>query len=156
MNPGDFGSGSQCQYQASACGQCWSLTGPGGTARIQVTDCCAGYAGKPSCLSSTDPYCDWCAANDHQHFDLDWNSFATVCGGEVDQGHCVISSAVNIPCPSSAVADTSNPTFAGTSAASNSAPSWAIGLFVVGSLTTVALLIIVVLLFRFKKTPERA
>jgi len=80
-----------------------------------------------------------------------------VCGGDVDQGHCVISSAVNIPCTSSAVADAStDQTFAGTSAANNSAPSWAIGLFVVGVLTIVALVVIVVLLFRVKRTPERA
>jgi hypothetical protein len=168
MNPGAFGTGGACSYKGPSCGGCWALKGPGGTANIQVTDCCAGYPGKPSCLNSKDPYCDWCAANDHQHFDLDWDSFTRVCGGEVDQGNCKIS-ASKISCPGHALADeeddsaveyvdaaigdldaaTTDPsTNADTTTASDAVPAWAVALLVIGSLVLVALFIIVVMLQR--------
>jgi len=156
MNPGDFGSGSACKYQASACGQCWALTGPGGTKNIQVTDCCAGYPGKPSCLSSNDPYCDWCAANDHQHFDLDWDSFVTVCGGQVNAGNCRISKAVRISCPGKAVADTMNPTLSSSDASTANIPSWSIAMLILVSLVLVALLAIIIVLARKIANEDRA
>jgi len=164
MNPGDFDGGSVCQYKGSACGQCWALSGPGGSANIQVTDCCAGYPGNPSCLSpqgETDGMCDWCAANDNQHFDLDWNSYATVCGNQVDAGHCVISSARQIGCPSNAVADlaTADPSLASPTdptSTSQSSPTWAVALIVLSSLVLFLLLVVVVLLFiRIRSKEER-
>jgi len=160
MNPLDFDGGSVCEYKGSSCGQCWALTGPGGTANIQVTDCCAGYPGNPSCLTSTDALCDWCASNDNQHFDLDWNSYASVCAGQTDAGHCLLTSAVQIACPSSAVADdlavadlaVADATSTPADAASTASPAWAIALIVLGSVVLILLLIVVVLLFmRLKK-----
>jgi len=146
MNPGDFGTGGACSYKGPACGQCWSISGPGGSARIQVTDCCAGYSNHASCLvNPQDPQCDWCAANDNQHFDLDSVSYNTVCGSEAGNGHCVLSSAVQIQCPSSAVADQSSATFGTTPA--DTTPSWAIALIVVCSLIVVILLVLIGLLY---------
>jgi len=149
MNPQDFGSGATCHYQGSSCGQCWAITGPGGTANVQITDCCAGYAGKPSCLTSKDPYCDWCAANDNQHFDLDWASYETVCGGQVDAGNCKLSKAVKINCPASAVAEDGSTELGNsdTSPANSAAtPTWAVALLVIGALMIVALVTVIVLL----------
>jgi len=155
LNPSDFDGGSACQYQGSSCGQCWQLTGPGGTANIQVTDCCAGYPGNPSCLSSTQADCDWCADNNNQHFDLDWNSYATVCGGQVDAGHCQLSSATLIGCPGGAVADastnlnSSNSTVLGT-------PMWAVAMIALATIVVVLLVVVIVLLGLRKHNPERA
>eukprot|EP00026_Physarum_polycephalum_P015230 Phypoly_transcript_15866.p1 GENE.Phypoly_transcript_15866~~Phypoly_transcript_15866.p1 ORF type:complete len:220 (+),score=29.69 Phypoly_transcript_15866:182-841(+) len=94
-----LGSKSVCQYQQAACGTCWKLTGPAGSRLVGITDCCAGYAGNPSCYagSKTD-YCDWCAGNDHQHFDLDTDSFRAVCG-DIGLGSCHLNSAVQVTCP---------------------------------------------------------
>jgi len=65
-----------------------------------VTDCCAGYLNNPSCLTDpTYPLCDWCAANSHSHFDLDVASFQKTCG-DIGQGHCPLTSAIPVPCPS--------------------------------------------------------
>jgi len=153
MNPGDFDGGSSCQYKGSACGECWSITGPGGSANIQVTDCCAGYPGHPSCLSSSDPTCDWCASNDNQHFDLDWNSYATVCGNQVNAGHCALSSATRIGCPSSAVADTTTTL---SDSQSSATPTWAIAMIVLSSLMVVILLVLLVIIVVRRKSEERA
>jgi len=66
-----------------------------------VTDCCAGYPGSPSCLVSKDSQCDWCAANSHSHFDLDFDSFKRVCGDDgVSNGNCQLSQAIQVSCPS--------------------------------------------------------
>jgi len=148
VNPSAFTEGplnSVCYYQAAACGQCWQLVGPGGSANIQVTDCCAGYPGNQGCLTANPPWnCDWCAANDHPHFDLDWDSYKTVCGNQVDAGHCTISSATLINCPASAVADVTSTLSPGD--ASNSSPAWAIALIVVASLMLLLLLVAIVVL----------
>jgi len=155
MNPSDFtGGGSACQYQGSACGSCWALTGPGGTANIQVTDCCAGYPGNPSCLTSNDPSCDWCAANDNQHFDLDWDSYATLCGGQVDAGHCTLSSAVSVSCPAQAVGDPSN-TFGSTDTSAASVPAWGVAMLVLASLMIVILVVVIVILARQRSEIDR-
>jgi len=159
LNPGAFDGGSACEYKGSACGQCWQLTGPTGTANIQVTDCCAGYPGHASCLTSTDAQCDWCAANDNQHFDLDYDSFMTVCGSQgVNAGHCQLSSASTISCSSSAaVADVTAGTLSSSSSDDLSAsPSWAIVLIALASLMLLLLLVlIVVLVIRIRNKEER-
>jgi len=100
LNPKLFGTGSACAYQGSACGQCWKITGPTGTTTVAVTDCCAGYSGHPSCLSDpSDSTCDWCAADDNNHFDLDHDSFSTVCGSAgFGAGHCTLSSVTKVAC----------------------------------------------------------
>jgi hypothetical protein len=65
-----------------------------------VTDCCAGYPGNPSCLSENPPAdCDWCAANSHSHFDLDVDTFERVCGS-TGLGHCQLTQAIQVGCPS--------------------------------------------------------
>jgi len=153
MNPSDFDGGSVCQYKGSACGQCWRVSGPGGTANVQVTDCCAGYPGNPSCLSSTQPDCDWCADNNNQHFDLDWNSYATVCGNQVDAGHCQLSSAVRISCSSGAVADSSTNLSTTTELGT---PVWAIAMIALASVVLVLLIVAIVLLTIRKNREERS
>jgi len=159
LNPTAFDGGSVCKYQGSACGQCWQLGGPTGSANIQVTDCCAGYPGNPSCLSDpSDSQCDWCAAEDNQHFDLDYDSFMTVCGSQgVNAGHCKLNSATLISCPSSAVADVTAGTVSSSSSDDLSAsPSWAIALIVLASLMLLLLLVlIVVLVIRIRNKEER-
>ncbi|KAL0477691.1 hypothetical protein AKO1_013484 [Acrasis kona] len=89
-----------CQWQGKSCGQCWKISGAGGSKKVMVTDCCAGYPGTCSCLDCpTVPLCDWCATGDHLHFDLDIDSFNTVCGPSgVQRGHCDINEAIRIPC----------------------------------------------------------
>ncbi len=42
--------------------------------------------------------CDWCASNNHPHFDLDDDTFLHVCGGEAMLGSCKLSSARFISC----------------------------------------------------------
>jgi hypothetical protein len=48
LNPTFYDGGTVCEYEGSACGLCYEVTGPGGTATVEVTDCCAGY---PFCIS---------------------------------------------------------------------------------------------------------
>jgi len=159
MNPAAFtggGSNAVCKYQGSACGQCWQLTGPAGTAKIQVTDCCAGYPGHASCLNSKDPLCDWCAGNDHLHFDLDMDSFNKVCGAAgVHAGNCAISSAVSIACPAHAVGDSSSQDMNTGSSASSATPAWATALLVLAGIMTVTLIVVIVLLFTKKAGVEQ-
>jgi len=95
------GSSTTCHWNGANCGSCYTLVGPSGSKTVMITDCCAGYPG--SCLCSqgcTASNCDWCAANDHNHFDLDFDSFQTVCGSQgVQNGHCVLNSATLVTCP---------------------------------------------------------
>ncbi len=42
--------------------------------------------------------CDWCASNNHPHFDLDDATFAHVCGAEADKGSCQLSKAKFVEC----------------------------------------------------------
>jgi len=155
LNPSDFDGGSVCKYKGSACGQCWQLTGPGGTAHIQVTDCCAGYPGNPSCLSSSQSNCDWCADNNNQHFDLDWNSYATVCGSQVNAGHCQLSSAKKISCPSGAVAEMST-NLNSTSVTQLGTPVWATAILALAAIVIILLVVVIVLLGISKYKEERA
>jgi len=100
QNPQLYGGASTCHYQGSSCGQCWQLSGPGGTATVAITDCCAGYPGNPSCETDpSDNTCDWCADNNHWHFDLDRDSFVQVCGQSgLNAGHCNLSNTVQVGC----------------------------------------------------------
>jgi len=99
LNPALFDGGPACEYEGSSCGRCYKLVGPTGTSTVAITDCCAGYPGNPSCMSSTSPTCDWCAADDNQHFDLDYDTFNTVCGVQGENaGHCQLSSATVVGC----------------------------------------------------------
>jgi hypothetical protein len=42
--------------------------------------------------------CDWCAANNHPHFDLDDATFDWVCGAQATRGSCQLSAASYVPC----------------------------------------------------------
>jgi len=99
LNPVIYDSGSSCEYQGPACGQCWYLTGPGGSVTVMVTDCCAGYPGAVSCLVDRVNGCDWCASGDNWHYDLDEASFNTVCGSLASSGACQLSNAYIVSCP---------------------------------------------------------
>ncbi len=48
--------------------------------------------------------CDWCASNNHPHFDLDTGTFNHLCGADGINGSCRISKVRYVPClgPSSA------------------------------------------------------
>ncbi len=42
--------------------------------------------------------CDWCAANNHPHFDLDDATFNWVCGSQATQGSCQLMSVKYVSC----------------------------------------------------------
>jgi len=100
LNPQHYGGSSTCHYEGSSCGQCWYIVGPENWAVVTVTDCCAGYSDHPSCVTDpSDGSCDWCAHNDHWHFDLDYDSFNWICGSAgVNAGHCDLSYTATCNC----------------------------------------------------------
>ena len=56
------------------------------------TQCCG-----VGCATTEDD-CDWCASNNHLHFDLDVNTFNHVCGTTNSNGSCQLSQAQYVPC----------------------------------------------------------
>jgi len=92
-----------CSAQASMaeCGPCVSdpkLT-PNcpcvGTVPGQETQCCGlSTYGCPS----TQQECDWCASQNHPHFDLDVATFNYLCDTSASQGSCELSAAQPVPC----------------------------------------------------------
>jgi hypothetical protein len=108
-NPLLFSQGALtvCKWNQANCGTCYQLNGPSGSATVVVTDCCAGYTGSCQCADGCKAgNCDWCAANEHNHFDLDYDSFVAVCGSNgVNDGNCVLKSVDIVTCPSYVVAD---------------------------------------------------
>jgi len=50
------------------------------------------------CLGKNNVICDWCAGNDHPHFDLDSTSFNKICQGEAASGHCNLDGFQSISC----------------------------------------------------------
>jgi hypothetical protein len=42
--------------------------------------------------------CDWCASNNHPHFDLDTDAFNWVCGAEGVNGSCRLTAVRYVPC----------------------------------------------------------
>jgi len=142
------GSKSVCSWNGANCGTCYRLTGPGGSKTVMVTDCCAGYSGNCQCdQGCTDGQCDWCAANSHNHFDLDYDSFLTVCGSQASNGHCSISTATVVGCPSNAVSDNNAQTTAQLS------PGLLAGV-VVGSMVGLVLTVLVLVLTFRKSSME--
>jgi len=83
---------------------CYALTGPGGTVHVAVQDGCLGYPGNQQCCLNSDcsqrssaAKCDWCAAEQHPHFDLSKAAFdALGCAG--GSGACVLESVVPYEC----------------------------------------------------------
>jgi hypothetical protein len=107
-----------------ASGLCYEVTGPGGSALLAITDRCGGYCKCPSlgandfnecgqCKEAADltplcecrgtdncgtQQCDWCAANNHPHFDVDDDTFNHLCGDQSLQGSCQLANVKFVPC----------------------------------------------------------
>ena len=75
-------------------GQCIGYTWPP-VADLTPNCQCRGSANTIS-TCSTQQNCDWCAANDHPHFDLDTDSFNRICGAAGSAGSCSIASVTPI------------------------------------------------------------
>ncbi len=59
-------------------------------------ECCGpAYLG---CTMPMEPRCDWCASNNHPHFDLDSHTFNRVCGADAPLGSCRITEVEFLPC----------------------------------------------------------
>ena len=107
-----------------ASGLCYEVSGPGGSALLALTDRCGGYCKCPSaggaefnerglCNEAADmtplcecrganncstQQCDWCAANNHPHFDVDDDTFNHLCGDQALKGSCQLSKAKFVAC----------------------------------------------------------
>jgi hypothetical protein len=63
-----------------------------GTAPGLYTTCCGRTCG--GAASS----CDWCASNNHPHFDLDVATFNFLCASQANLGSCQLSGVSYLPC----------------------------------------------------------
>ncbi len=63
-----------------------------GTVPGLYTECC-GLG-----CSTTQADCDWCASNNHAHFDLDTGTFNHVCGAAATNGSCQLTKVSYVPC----------------------------------------------------------
>jgi hypothetical protein len=63
-----------------------------GTAGTLYTQCCGRGC------ATTNAECDWCASNNHPHFDLDTATFNWVCGAQANLGSCQLSAVSYLPC----------------------------------------------------------
>jgi hypothetical protein len=107
-----------------ASGLCYEVTGPGGSALLAITDRCGGFCKCPSlgandfsecgqCKEAADmtplcecrgdnncstQQCDWCAANNHPHFDVDDDAFNHLCGDQAFKGSCQLTKANFVAC----------------------------------------------------------
>lgn len=79
------------------CGsQCVSSTWPPIPDLTPNCQCRGSANGIGTC--STQQNCDWCAANDHPHFDLDQNTFNNICGAAgLGAGSCPLLGAEPVP-----------------------------------------------------------
>jgi hypothetical protein len=50
------------------------------------------------CSAGVKADCDWCASNNHPHFDLDTATFNRVCGAHAGDGSCRLTRARFVPC----------------------------------------------------------
>lgn len=89
--------GGYCKCKGSGfmeCGPCVSESD------MQPNCGCVGSAG--NCCgrgcAEVKADCDWCAANDHPHFDLDTGAFNHVCGADAANGSCRITRVRPIAC----------------------------------------------------------
>lgn len=94
--------GGYCKCNGSAykeCGDCVNATDmvPNcpcvGTAP-GVADACCGAD-----CATTAPACDWCASNNHPHFDLDLGTFNHLCGDGAVRGSCKLTVVQPFACP---------------------------------------------------------
>jgi hypothetical protein len=58
-----------------------------------IADACCGRG-----CGTTKADCDWCASNNHPHFDLDTAAFDHLCGAEKTNGSCRIEKVRFVPC----------------------------------------------------------
>jgi hypothetical protein len=95
--------GGYCECNGSGfeeCGPCVNATDMQvqcpcvGTAPPAYTACCGA-----TCGGTLNPTCDWCASNNHPHFDLDNGSFNRICGSLATQGSCQLSGVRFVSCP---------------------------------------------------------
>lgn len=63
-----------------------------GTAPPAYSACCGQGCG------TVNLECDWCASNNHPHFDLDLASYNQVCGALAYKGSCQLTSVRYVPC----------------------------------------------------------
>ncbi len=56
-------------------------------------DACCGRG-----CATTNQDCDWCASNNHPHFDLDTGTFQHVCGADAVQGSCRLRAVKPVTC----------------------------------------------------------
>jgi hypothetical protein len=47
---------------------------------------------------ATQGFCDWCASNNHPHFDVDDDTFKWICGDQAIYGSCQLSKVRFVPC----------------------------------------------------------
>jgi len=78
------------------CGVCDAL----GQKSVPVCSCYSTEAKiyNGICNGKNSVICDWCAGNDHPHFDLDNTSFNKVCGDQSNRGHCELTNIEMIAC----------------------------------------------------------
>ena len=94
--------GGYCRCGGSGyqeCGPCVSASdmephcGCVGSVPGLFADCCG-----LDCPMPTRADCDWCASNNHPHFDLDTAGFNALCGEQASRGSCRLSAVRFIPC----------------------------------------------------------
>jgi hypothetical protein len=50
-----------------------------------------------TCVTAPSP-CDWCASNNHPHFDLDMATYSALCGSQAMLGSCQLQTVAFLPC----------------------------------------------------------
>ena len=60
--------------------------------------CLSAQAKRSEGLCAPGILCDWCAHDDHPHFDLDMDAFNAICGPQSGQGSCNLTTAVEVRC----------------------------------------------------------
>lgn len=93
--------GGYCKCNGSAfqeCGPCANAASlePNcpcvGTAPALYTQCCGNNC------PTLNAQCDWCASNNHPHFDLDDGTFNWVCGSDATLGSCQLTTVKYVSC----------------------------------------------------------
>lgn len=94
--------GGYCKCKGSGFQEC----GPCVNAADMQTNCACvgavpgvfGQCCGLGCGGAVKADCDWCASNNHPHFDLDTATFNHVCGGSAGNGSCKLGKARFVPC----------------------------------------------------------
>jgi len=92
-------SGTPCdpkgEYE-SECGNCMANN----QSSVPVCSCYSPSATNYNgiCNGKNNVICDWCAGNDHPHFDLDQTTFNKLCQADAVKGHCDLDSFQSISC----------------------------------------------------------